>query len=148
MGKSFTNVWTYVGIIFVFAIFMLILGKFGDFLTEQDANGVIDLPVLDGYDKYSLSLNASESEVEDPISYKHNTSEGSIKDYAIPFLFSQEKSRDIRAKIQYIYNIPSSFLEIFGLPVENFKVFVDAIFWLIATGLFIAVIYFIRAVIT
>lgn len=147
MAKSFTNVWTYVGIIFIFSIFMLVLGNFGSFLTDQDTAGVIDIPVLDDYQRYSLSLNATEAEVEDPVSYKYNTTEGTPKDFAIPFLFSQEKSSGIRGKIQYIYNIPSSFLSILGLPAENFRSYIDAIFWLIATGMFIAMIYFIRAVV-
>lgn len=148
MGKSFTNVWTYVGVIFIFSIFMLILGGYGSFLASQDEKGIIDLPVLDDYNQYSLSLNATQAELEDPVSYKYNTTEGTPKDFAIPFLFSQEKSSGIRGKIQYIYSIPSSFLQILGLPAENFKAYIDAIFWLIATGIFIAMIYFIRAVLS
>jgi hypothetical protein len=148
MTKSFTNVWTYIGIIFIFSIFTMVLSQFGDFLTEQNTNGVIDLPILENYSKYTLGLNASESEVEDPVAFKYNTTESTPKDYSIPFLFSQDKSSGIRGKIQFVYSIPSSFLEILGLPSENFSDLVNAIFWLFAIGMFIAMIYFIRAVVT
>lgn len=148
MAKSFTNVWTYVGIVFIFSIFMLVLSQFGDFLTTQDAAGVIDLPVLDDYNQYTLGLNATESEIEDPVSFKYNTTEGTPKDFAIPFLFSQDKSSGIRGKIQFIYSMPSSFIEILGLPAENFRSLINAIFWLFSIGIFIAMIYFIRAVVT
>ena len=152
MAKSFTNVWTYGVVIFIFALFMIILNNYGSFLQGQDEQGIIDLPVLNDFNaklnNNSINLNATETEIEDPVSYKYNTTEGTPKDFSIPFLFSQEKSSGIRKKIQFVYTIPTSFIGIFVLPAEEFKSIIDLLFWLIAFAIFIAMIYFIRAVIT
>lgn len=146
MVKSLNNIWTYIGIIFVFAIFMLILKTQGGFLTEQNANGVITLPILENYSRYALGLNASEDELTDPISYKFNTTEGTEKDYSIPFLFSQEKSTTLRGKVNDIYTIPSKFVAIFGLPTDNFAPLIDLVSWLLSIGMIIALVYFMRGV--
>lgn len=154
MGKSFMNVWTYLGIIFIFSIAIAIILNFASFLGQQHINGVIDLPV--SQQEYILklqnvnisNLNATDAEIEDPISYTYNSSSGTPKDFSIEFLFAQEKSLTIREKIQYVYSMPSIILYMLGLPVTEFQFLVNAILWLIATGIFIAIIFLIRAVVT
>lgn len=147
MAKSLNNVWTYIGIIFIFSLFMIILSSFGNFLTEQHTSGIINLPILKDYSQFNFELEAAQSEIQDPISYKYNTTEGTSKDDSIPFLFSQDKSSGLREKISYIYRIPSSLIEIFGIPDTSFfSKIIDAIFWLLSGGILISMVYFIRGI--
>ena len=154
MGKAWTNVWTYIGIVFLFFLFFNLVVGFGGFLQDQHNAGRLNLSIdqqeyiliIQGIDMYNL--NATNVDVADPISYQFNASAGTPKDFAIEFLFAQEKSITMRERLQLIYSIPTITLDILKIPRTEFTWLINSIFWFFFAGIFVATIYFVRAVVT
>lgn len=151
MVKSFTNVETYLGILFIFAILVTALIFLGnEILSNENSN--LDNDSIE----YILQLNGANvsdyatdiDDLENPILSNANYSQGSPKDEALDFLFTKEKGFKIEVIVKRIFNIPSFVIvDLFRLPLNNWKWLLDIIGWLLGLTVTITMIYFVRGLI-
>lgn len=148
MTQKFTNVETFVAILFLFAILswgILYLGN--EVLTNSNSN--LDNDSID----YIANLNgidldeyrASASTIQKPILITDNASQGNPKDEALDFLFAKEKGYNIELQIKRIFGIPSFIIvDLLRFDVGNWQWIIDIVGWFLSLSIIIAIVFFIR----
>lgn len=145
-----TNVWFFIGVLFIFSLFIGGIQQIGSSLLERDLSGQISLSNDSvTYATELLRINtssyrATKEQLEDPITYNENESEGTPKDFSIQFFFAKERATGITGTIKNIYNLPSYILyTILQLPQTEFTFIVSTIIWLLGLAVTISIVYFI-----
>lgn len=157
MAQKFSNVETYLIVIFLFAILsigVMYLGR--ETINNPDSNldndSIAYIANLNGVDDINLNASlalykATKSDEESSILVTDNSSQGNPKDYALDFLFAKEKGFPIEVAIKRIFNIPTFIIvDLLRFNVNDFSWLINLIGWLITLTITIAVIYFARGV--
>jgi hypothetical protein len=167
MGKSWTNVETWLGVLFIFAVLVGALVMVGnDILLNPNSN--LDNDSID-YIASLQGVNASQfqastnpntpqvivqyqsniSSIQSSVTGNENNTQGSPKDYSLEFFWAQDKSAGFEAIIKTIFNVPSYLLgTLFRLPIQSFSWILNILGWLMGLLITISVIFFIRGIIT
>lgn len=151
MGKSLTNVETYLIILFIFILLVSGLIYLGN-ETIMNENANLDNDSME----YIANLNginiseyyANKNDIETPVLGNLNYSAGSTKDDSLGFLLSKEKGFEIEIIIKRVLNLPSFIWgDLLRLPINEAKVFINIIGWILNLLIIIALIYFARGLI-
>lgn len=150
MAKQLTNVNTYIGILFLFALLVGGLTILGNELLENDNTNLDNTSV-----EYIATLNGinisdyqgEEDTQEDPILITGNGTQGNPKDESLEFLFAKEKGFSLELTIKRIFNLPSFILyDLLRLPKAEWSWITDIVGWLLGIVVVIAVVYFARGI--
>jgi hypothetical protein len=167
MGKSWTNVETWLGILFVFALLVGGLVAVGnDILLNPNSNldndSIDYIASLQGVNatQFQASSNPNTpniisqyqkniTSIQTSATQSGNNTQGTSKDYSLEFFWAQDKSASFEAIIKTTFNIPSYILgTLFRLPVNNFSWILNILGWLMGLLILMSVIFFIRGIIT
>ena len=153
-GASMTNLYTFFIILFVFIIIVLGIQKLGaDLLTNDHANldsksidyiASINGIDLSQYNKSGSELYSSEVNVD-------NNSGSAIKDFSLEYFFAREKSKSFEGRLgkKTLFKIPErTAITLLGGNKGDFGWIFNALNWFIWIALSIAIVYFIRGIIT
>jgi len=159
MAQKLTNVYTFLGILFLFAILVISLMYLGKELVDND-NANLDndsityIAGLVGVDDANLDTalsryTTSTDDQEESILVSDNTSQGNPKDYALDFLFAKEKGFSIEITIKRIFSIPSFIIvDLLRFNLNDFSWLINIFGWFIGIVILIAIVYWARGVIT
>lgn len=151
-GKQMSNVWTYLIILFIFAILMFGIKQLGLELT-QNPNQNLDNDSIE----YIAELNeidlseyqVSSDLIESPILFTDNTSQGNPKDYSLEFQFAKERGLPIENTIKNIFSVPSVIVyQVLKMPRNNWSWIVDALNWFWRLAIIVALVYFARGIVS
>lgn len=149
-AQAFTNVWTYVVILFIFFIGVAALRLAGDELLQNE-NANVDNDTIEYV--YGLKgINYSEyqatgSDLEENIVLQGNSSQGNPKDEAIDFLYAKQKASGLEVTIKGIYDTPKIVIvDVFRLPLSQWSWVINIVGWLLVISLAIAFMYYLRGI--
>lgn len=151
MGKSPTNVETYLFYLFIFAVLVSGLVYLGNELIVND-NANLDNDSIE----YIASLNGiniseyrqTQAALEASASLDPNYTQGTPKDHSIEFLYAKQKSSGIETTIKRIFRLPSYLIvDLLRLPANNFRWIIDLVGWILGFTVMIAIVYFIRGIV-
>lgn len=149
-GQAWTNVYTYVIILFLLAVGIGSL-KILSSDAIQNSNANLDNDSID----YIFSLNnlnysqyqADSADLENPILLTDNSSQGNPKDESIDFLYAKEKGSKIENVIKGIFTVPKIILiDVFRFNLGDWRWIITILNWLWSILITVALVYFIRAV--
>jgi len=153
VANKFTNVTTYVFILFFIGLFLLgVKSLASETISNTNANLDNDSTdyiagLISGIDAEALAktYNLTTEEVNKAILVKENFSQGNPKDYALDFIFAKEKAFPLENEIKQIYSFPSFLItKVLRLPVLGWQWIIDAISWFLFFAIGIAVINYVR----
>ena len=148
MVKSFTNVETYLIILFIFAALVTgLVAVANEFISNDNANPDNDsLNYIANLNGINLSESqASKADIETPVLANANFSQGSPKDEALDFLFAKEKGFRIELTIKRIFGLPSFILiDLLRFQLNDWKWLIDIIGWVLSLVIILALIYLAR----
>lgn len=155
MSKSMTDIYTYMGVLAIFAMFMAVIIFQGDELIARDASGKISLPnssliyiqEINANPNFNLSeYQATKDQTEDTIVFRSNSSEGSSKDFSIEYTESKERANEHVGLIKRVYTLPSTLVLLLKLPGASFQRYIDISFWILSILMGLAVYWMFRGV--
>jgi len=151
MAQKFTNIETYLVILFLFAILAggivylgneLILNDNAD-LDNDSINYIANLQGIN-----ISEYKATQADLESTILINDNSSQGNPKDQSLDFLFAKEKGFDIELTIKRIFGLPSFILvDLFRFQLNDWKWIIDIIGWLLSITIVVALVYYARGII-
>lgn len=151
MAQKFTNVETYLIILFLFAIVVTAIIHLGNELlandnSELDNDSISYITNLRGIDM--SEFNVSKEEVEASISILGNESQGNPKDEALEFLYAKQKGFNIETKIKMIFSLPQFILiDLLRFSLNDWRWVIFIFNWLYRLLITIAIVYFIRGIV-
>lgn len=155
MSKSATDMWTILGILFIFGFSMFIILDFSTILSNKDAEGDLDLTNDTLLYIAAINLNpnfnltdyqSNKAEQEDPVVFKTNSSEGNPKDFAIEYLEGKERASGYTNTLKRLYDMPTTILLLIGFPESDFKNAISGVFWLLGFVIALSLYWFFRGV--
>ena len=155
MSKSFTDVYTYFVLFFIFAAFMWAILSLGGVLTSRASEGNINMtPTTLTYinqiknnPNFNLTdYQTNKKQQQDGVVYKTNSSEGTPKDFSIEYFESKERASGFENKLKRVYTMPSTILVLVGFPKSEFKGFIDTLFWFMGFAIALGIYWMFRGV--
>lgn len=155
MSKSFTDVYTYIILFFIFAAFMWAVLSLGGEMADRAANG--DINMSESTQTYIGQLNnnpnfnitdyqSNKAQQELPVVYKSNSSEGTPKDFSIEYFEAKERASNFENVLKRIYYIPSTILVAIGFPESEFKGLISIFFWFMGIAIILTIYWMFRGV--
>ena len=148
MARKFTNVETYLMILFLFALLAIGIARLGLDLLQND-NAAFDndsieyIANLQGVDV--SDYQATQQDVESPILITANQSQGNPKDFGLEFLLSKEKGFGIELVIKRIFSLPSFIIvDLLRFQLNDWKWVIDIVGWILTLLIIITLVNFAR----
>lgn len=151
-GSSFSNLYVYFGILFIFLLVILGIQNLGTDLQANphanlDNKSIEYIQLINGidyndYNKSGDTIYKSEVSVD-------NESGDAIKDFSLEYFFARDKSKDLEDRIgkKTFFNIPERVIvTLMGGTSGDFQWVFNLINWFIWIALSIAVILFVRGI--
>lgn len=152
MAKKFTNVETYLGIIFLFLILVFALQYLGaEVITNSNSNldndSIDYIANLNGINTSRYSVD--KDDIEDPVLIAGNGSQGNPKDESLDFLFAKEKGFKIELIIKGIFSLPQVILiDMLRFQLNDWVWIISLFNWLYRILIIIALVYFVRGILS
>jgi len=151
MAQKFTNVETYLIVIFLFLILVTGLIYLGNEVITNDSSSLDNdsISYIGNLQGINVSdYQASRSDIEDPILINANASQGNPKDYGLDFLFAKEKGFQIEIVIKAIFSLPQVILiDLLRFDLNDWQWIISLFNWLYRLLVVIALVYFVRGII-
>jgi len=148
--KEFTNVWTYVVIIFIYVVFIGAIRGFAEHqLNNSDSN--LDAESLEyiytilDIDISNYEVTASELE-NNELDDSTNATGSSAKDNSLEFFYGKSQAEKTQDYIKDIFSLPSFIAKLLKIPIKPISLFIGLLDWFWRIGIIIAGYYFIRGV--
>ena len=140
-----TSVYFWVVLVFIAGFFVAMIKLQGaDLAVNPNAN--LDNDSYEYIGKlYGVNFSqpsASESDLANYVS--QDEASGNIKDFALEFFFTRSRASKIEGWIKTAYSLPTTILQILGIPLGNYQWLINLLNGLIWASIFIAVVTFIR----
>lgn len=148
-AQNITKPFTIIIIMSVVSLFSVIFFMFGSDLAGNPNSDINDESRAYIFSNTGFEIENRSADDSTDIYYSSETgSEGNLKDYALEFQFYREKSSSWRSLFQDIYTLPTMFLKMLNIPVNEawsfFIIIFNGIVWAI---IFYAIYRIIRGII-
>ena len=138
-AQNITKPYTIVLIMSVISVLSVIFFMFGSDLAGSPTSEINDESRAYIFSNTGFVIENRTSADSTDIFYSSETgSEGNLKDYALEFQFYREKSSSWRSLFQDLYGLPTMFMKMLNLPVNEAWTFFIVVF----NGLVWAVIFY------
>lgn len=123
-AQNLASPYTLLVIILLISLFTTMFFSWGSDIAGDPTSDINDVSREYIFSQEGFEVeNLSERELTQTFYGSTIDSEGNLKDYALEFQFYREQSSSIRDKINDVYNIPSTFFNLFNLDISNWEIF-------------------------
>lgn len=151
---NLTNIWTFIAIIFSVILFVIMLQTLGSDALNNEHTTLGSESTTYILKSYGITNQTNLSKytnmtIDELLADTTNQSSGAQKDYALEFLYGYQQGGIIRQIITNIYAVPTIIITtFFNLNINDWRWFLGMLDFLWFCSIFIAIYYFIRAVVT